>query len=83
MLFDNKRIHMVPWAVISSGGGNIFAENGGGKKFLERMKYFLSYVVDVFNSGEWKLYEEDGRDRKREKRGRYIFRAGAVGDGNL
>ena len=35
------------------------------RNFLERMKYFLSYVVDVFNSGEWKLYEEDGRDRKK------------------
>ncbi len=45
----------------------------GGRNFLERMKYFLSYVVDVFNSGEWKLYEEDGRDRKKRKEGKIHF----------
>lgn len=43
------------------------------RNFLERMKYFLSYVVDVFNSGEWKLYEEDGRDRKKRKEGKIHF----------
>ncbi len=43
------------------------------RNFLERMKYFLSYGVDVFNSGEWKLYEEDGRDRKKRKEGKIHF----------
>ena len=43
------------------------------RNFLERMKYFLSYVVDVFNSGEWKLYEEDGRDRNKRKEGKKHF----------
>ncbi len=43
------------------------------RNFLERMKYFLSYVVDVFNSGEWKLYEEDGRDRKKREEGKIHF----------
>ena len=36
------------------------------KNFLQRMKYLLSYILDVFKSGEWKLYEENLKDRKKE-----------------
>ena len=41
------------------------------RNFLLRMGYLLSYVRDVAESGEWKLYEdsskEDKENRKKEK----------------
>lgn len=43
------------------------------KNFLERMKYFLWYIADVFTSGEWKFYEEDRNDRQRRKEGKIHF----------
>ena len=43
------------------------------KNFLERMKYLLWYIADVFTSGEWKFYEEDRNDRQRRKKGKIHF----------
>lgn len=43
------------------------------RNFLQRMKYLLSYIVDVFNSGEWRFYEEDRNDRQRRKEGKIHF----------
>lgn len=42
------------------------------KNFLQRMKYLLSYICDVFKSGEWKFYEEDFREKK-QKEGKIHF----------
>lgn len=43
------------------------------RNFLQRMKYLLSYILDVFQSGEWKFYEEDIEDRKRRNEGKIHF----------
>ena len=43
------------------------------RNFLQRMKYLLSYILDVFQSGEWKFYEEDIKDRKRKHEGKIHF----------
>lgn len=47
----------------------MFAE----RNFLQRMKYLLSYILDVFQSGEWKFYEEDIKERKKKKEGKIHF----------
>lgn len=43
------------------------------RNFLQRMRYLLSYIHDVFQSGEWKFYEEDIGDRRRRHEGRIHF----------
>lgn len=43
------------------------------RNFLQRMRYLLSYVLDVFQSGEWKFYEEDIKDRKKKQEGKIHF----------
>lgn len=43
------------------------------RNFLQRMKYLLSYILDVFRSGEWKFYEEDIKDRKQQNKGKIHF----------
>lgn len=47
----------------------MFAEHN----FLQRMKYLLSYILDVFQSGEWKFYEEDIKERRKKKEGKIHF----------
>ncbi len=45
--------------------------------FLQRIQYLLSYILDVFKSGEWKLYEQDMQaafpDRRRRNEGKIHF----------
>lgn len=43
------------------------------RNFLQRMKYLLSYILDVFKSGEWKFYGQDIQERKSRKEGRIHF----------
>lgn len=43
------------------------------RSFLQRMSYLLSYILDVFKSGEWKFYEEDIRERKERNKGKIHF----------
>lgn len=43
------------------------------RNFLQRMRYLMSYILDVFRSGEWKFYEEDVRDRKKRREARIHF----------
>jgi len=31
------------------------------RNFLERFRYLMSYVHDIFTTGQWKLYEETGK----------------------
>lgn len=41
--------------------------------FLQRMEYLLSYVHDVLQCGEWKLYEEEIQERKMKNEGKIHF----------
>lgn len=43
------------------------------RNFLQRMKYLLSYILDVFISREWKFYEQDIQEKKRKNEGRIHF----------
>lgn len=43
------------------------------RNFLQRMKYLLSYILDVFKSREWKFYEQDIQESKRKKEGKIHF----------
>lgn len=43
------------------------------RNFLQRMKYLLSYILDVFRSREWKFYEEDMQENKRKNEGKIHF----------
>lgn len=43
------------------------------RNFLQRMRYLLSYILDVFKSGEWKFYEQDIKERKSRKEGKIHF----------
>ncbi len=43
------------------------------KNFLQRMKYLLSYILDVFKYREWRFYEEDFEEEKRKKEGKIHF----------
>lgn len=40
---------------------------------LQRMEYLLSYIHDVFRSGEWKLYETDIQERKTKNKDKIHF----------
>lgn len=41
--------------------------------FLQRMEYLLSYVHDVFQCGEWKLYESEIQESKMKNEGKIHF----------
>lgn len=41
--------------------------------FPQRMEYLLSYILDVFKSREWKLYEQDIQEQKKKNEGRIHF----------
>lgn len=43
------------------------------RDFIQRMKYLLSYIFDVFRSGEWKFYRQDAEDRKKRREGKIHF----------
>lgn len=43
------------------------------RNFWQRMKYLMSYILDVFKSGEWGFYEQDFNDRKKRKEGKIHF----------
>lgn len=43
------------------------------RNFLQRMKYLLSYILDVFRSREWKFYEQDIQEHKKKNEGKIHF----------
>lgn len=43
------------------------------RNFIQRMKYLLSYIFDVWKSREWKFYREDAADRKKRREGKIHF----------
>ncbi len=43
------------------------------KNFLQRMKYLLSYILDVFKYREWKFYKEDFKDGREKREGKIHF----------
>ncbi len=43
------------------------------RNFIQRMKYLLAYIYDVFRSGEWKFYRQDAEDRKKRREGEIHF----------
>lgn len=43
------------------------------RNFLQRMRYLLSYILDVFRSREWKFYEQDIQEHKKKNEGKIHF----------
>lgn len=43
------------------------------KNFLQRIKYLLSYIYDVFRNRAWKLYELEIQEKKEKNRGKIHF----------
>lgn len=43
------------------------------RNFIQRMKYLLSYILDVWKCREWKFYRQDAEDRKKRKEGKIHF----------
>lgn len=41
--------------------------------FRQRMRYLLSYILDVFQSREWKFYEEDIEEGRKKHEGKIHF----------
>lgn len=43
------------------------------KNFLQRIKYLLSYIHDIFKCRAWKLYELEVQDKKEKNKGKIHF----------